>query len=110
MVSYRAPVSTLVATRLTPGMTAPDGSDTVPVIVPRSLCAKAERETTTKQNRTLNEPISILLQRRESGILSNLWRSCFCDVGGSLCTPTFDVKQCYGNRLSGARRGWPVGA
>src|SRR5688572_14820733 len=40
MVSYRAPFSGFSATTLAPGPTPPSGSTTVPVIVPRSLCAK----------------------------------------------------------------------
>jgi hypothetical protein len=46
---------------LTPGIRAPVVSETVPVIVPRSLWAKSEREANNKQSKILSECMSTFL-------------------------------------------------
>src|SRR6266571_7899688 len=61
MVSYLAPVSPFVTTTLAPGITAFVASDTVPVTVPRSLCAndrgvRIKNKQIPKNSRRMDPP------------------------------------------------------
>src|SRR5215475_13818186 len=51
IVSERVFVSTLINATFAPGINAPDESATVPVTVPRSLCANRQSEQSNAQDR-----------------------------------------------------------
>src|SRR5215472_14049812 len=50
IVSDRVSVSTLISAIFAPGISAPDESATVPVTVPRSLCANRQSEQSSAQD------------------------------------------------------------
>src|SRR5262249_56790762 len=54
---YTAPVWTFFASIETPGITAPVASETVPVRVPRSVCAKPTRAKSNKQAIANKKPV-----------------------------------------------------
>jgi hypothetical protein len=51
---YVRPVERFLASIFAPATTAPPGSETVPVIVPRSLCAKTAVLTSNNNEKILN--------------------------------------------------------
>ena len=80
---------------LTPGIRAPVVSETVPVIVPRSLWAKSEREANNKQSKILSERMSTFLFQDNVAEtkLPGLCKFVLMMFGGSLCRLKWEVKE-----------------
>src|SRR6266478_644835 len=60
----------------TPGMTAPVVSETVPVSVPRSVCANAARADRSRQTKTDSRRTFMANSSTPKQFLGFLWRDC----------------------------------